>query len=394
MNKQQSSMKNRIKLGVLALILIYAPLSLVNAEGDVETAQQTYNILTIEPVSKSGEAPIGGTVIPYKEVTLTAQAPGRVEYIAGEEGDAFQIGQLLVTLDRNKLMAQRSAAIAQLQDAQVAANNARVQLMREIESPRSNSFSKAPGGMGMPAMFDQMFSKSMSDMMGYDYSANRTADFYQQQAMVQQAYNAISQAQAQIVQIDATLRDTQSLAPFNGQIYKKYIEIGDTVQPGQPLVTFSDNSYLQIKAEIPVKLASSLKAGQTLNASIESYKQPLQVTVARVFPGADEVNHTVTVKFNLPVAVKMPTGTYAEVNVPMQAGQMPSLPLIPASAVVVRSGLSMVFIVNENNETDLRVVRVGRKVGDKVKLLAGIKAGQRIIVNPSAGLVSGLKLKL
>ncbi|MEZ5536929.1 MAG: efflux RND transporter periplasmic adaptor subunit [Thiolinea sp.] len=383
--------KHRLHKRLTGLIL-----SLLLATGSVLQAQSapaSFDIMLLEPGQGNEESPVGGSVIPYRQVTLSAQAPGRVEYIAGEEGDMLRLGQVLVALDKNQLLARRTAALSQLRDAEVAAQNANIQLMREMESPRSNSFSKAPGGMGMPAMFDQVFSRSMADMFGYDSGANKAADFYQQQTMVQQSYNAVAQAQAQIAQIDAALRDTQSLAPFTGQIFKKHIEVGDTVQPGQPLITYSDIAFFQIQADLPIKLAATLTTGDKVQARIDTLEQPVTVRVLRIFPGADNARHTVTVKFDLPKAIKVPTGTYAEVYIP-GTGQQATMLRIPASAVVMRSGLTMVFIVNEQNETDLRVVRVGERDGDHVTLLTGLQPGQRIITNPTPGLVAGVKLDL
>ena len=63
-------------------------------------------------VQQSRGAPtvsLGGTVVPYKEVTLAAQLPGRVKYLAGIEGDSFKEGTLLVALDDNELLAKRKA---------------------------------------------------------------------------------------------------------------------------------------------------------------------------------------------------------------------------------------------------------------------------------------------
>jgi multidrug efflux pump subunit AcrA (membrane-fusion protein) len=383
MNRKQTLLTMMTGWSLFALLSVSSPVF-------SDTGQQRFEIMTITAGQTNGISPVGGTVIPYRQVTLTAQTPGRVEYIAGEEGDMLRMGQVLVTLDKNQLLAQRAAAVAQLQNAQVAARNANIQLLREMESPRSNAFSKAPGGMGMPAMFDQVFSKSMSGMLGYDDGANRAADYYQQQTLVQQAYHGISQARAHIAQIDAALRDTQSLAPFTGQIFKKHIEVGDTVQPGQPLLTFSDIAYFQIQADLPVKLAGRLQPGDMVKARIDTLDQPVDARVLRIFPGADNSSHTVTVKFDLPATIRAPTGTYAEVYIP-QPEQQAAMPRIPLSAVVTRSGLTMVFILDDNDETDLRVVRLGEKTADSVSLLAGLQAGQRIITNPTPGLVAGIK---
>ena len=62
--------------------------------------------------------------------------------------------------------------------------------------------------------------------------------------MTARAANALRRFQELIEEIDAKLRDAKSLAPFDGVITKKFIEVGDTVQPGQPLIDFSESAAL------------------------------------------------------------------------------------------------------------------------------------------------------
>jgi RND family efflux transporter MFP subunit len=379
----------KILTGILSLSLI-----ILSNPGFSEEPLRGLQIISVKENTIGNMTPVGGTVIPYQEVTLTAQTPGRVEFIGGEEGDVLQKGKLLVQLDQNKLLAQRQAAYAKLRESQVVLNNANMQFTRELASPRSNSYQSAPGGMGAPAMFDQMFSKPMSDMMGMqDTDVNRAADIENQRAMIEQAYSGISQTQAQIQQIEESLRDTKSVAPFAGKIFKKHIEVGDTVQPGTPLITFANVDFLQIQADLSVKLANQLKQGDIITASIDTIHEPFEVRVSRVFPGADNQRHTVTVKFDLPKDIKVATGTYAEVHIPGSDLQSISSPTIPYSAVMQRSGLQMVFIVDQDNVTDLRIVRLGERLGQSVKVLTGITVGQRIIANPNANLRAGLKLE-
>ncbi|HSQ08165.1 MAG TPA: efflux RND transporter periplasmic adaptor subunit, partial [Chromatiaceae bacterium] len=81
-------------------------------------------------VKQAAEAPtvsVGGTVIPYKEVTLAAQLPGRVSYLAGIEGDSFKSGTLIVALDDTELLANRRALLAQMASADAQLRNASVQ---------------------------------------------------------------------------------------------------------------------------------------------------------------------------------------------------------------------------------------------------------------------------
>ena len=116
-----------------------------------------------------------GTVSADKTLQLTAQMPGRITMIAGQEGDAFERGSVLVELDDSGLLARREAAIANRAAAVADMRNARVQLNREIYSPRSNSAGAAPGGMGMPAMMDQVFTNPMQNMMGMRSRGRRPA---------------------------------------------------------------------------------------------------------------------------------------------------------------------------------------------------------------------------
>ena len=86
---------------------------------------------------------VGGTVVPYKEVTLTAQFPGQIESVAGREGDPARAGQVMVAINDDVLQASKRAAEAQLSAAEVALSNAQVQYSRELWSPRTGQ----PTGM-------------------------------------------------------------------------------------------------------------------------------------------------------------------------------------------------------------------------------------------------------
>lgn len=189
--------------------------------GDCFSVQQSRGVPTVA---------VGGTVIPYKEVTLSAQLPGRVTRLAGIEGDTFKKGTLLVLLDTAELVAKRREAEAQLYSADAQLRNAGVQYNRELWSPKSDA---SPGGMGVPNLFDQMFTRPMESMGGQrEYGAERYSDVYSSEVQIQEAQSAMARMQATIQQIDAKLRDARSIAPFDGVIMKKFVEIGDTVQPG------------------------------------------------------------------------------------------------------------------------------------------------------------------
>ena len=253
-------------------------------------------------VKQSSETPtvvISGNVVPFKEVTLAAQLPGRVKFIAGIEGESFEAETTLVALDEDELLAKRNAAYAQLAAADAEMRNAGVQYYRELWSPQSSS---GPGGMGIPNLFDQMFTRPAEDFMGQrDRGAERSADLYGASTRMEQARSAIMRTQSEIRAIDAKLRDAKSLAPFDGVIVEKYVEEGDTVQPGQPMLKFADVTWLQIDIDVPARLAQGLQPMSVLQdaATFDDHPEPVAVRIAQVFPMADVQRHTVKVKLHI-----------------------------------------------------------------------------------------------
>jgi multidrug efflux pump subunit AcrA (membrane-fusion protein) len=98
----------------------------------------------------------------------------------------------------------------------------------------------------------------------------------------------------------------------------------------------------------------------------------------------------VRVKFDMPRDVAVAPGTYAEVLVPEAGTASRGVLAIPPSAVVSRGGLTMVFSVTDDNRADLRFVRLGEPIGpDLVRVLAGLKEGDRVVRQPPPGLTSG-----
>ena len=194
-----------------------------------------------EPIAMT--VSFAGTVSADKTLQLTAQMPGRIAQIAGQEGDAFAPGAVLVELDDSALRARLAAAVASRDAAAADIRNARVQLDRELYSPRSNSAGTAPGGMGMPAMMDHVFTNPMQNMMGMrSRGTERTSDLIGAETQLAQATTRLKTAEANIREIQSSLRDAKGVAPFAGVIQEVHVEVGDTVQPGQPLLDFSESS--------------------------------------------------------------------------------------------------------------------------------------------------------
>jgi multidrug efflux pump subunit AcrA (membrane-fusion protein) len=329
---------------------------------------------------------VGGTVIPYKEVTLSAQLPGRVKFLAGIEGDSFKKGDLLVALDDQELLANRRALMAQMASADAQLRNAGIQYNREIYSPRSRT---PPGGMAIPNLFDTMFTRPMEDIIGErSRGAELSADLYSSGTQVEQARSALMRLQAELQALDSKLRDARSIAPFDGVIVRKFIEVGDTMQPGQPLLNYADVEYLQVEVDVPARLRPGLREGMMIHAELDVNRRRVPVRVAQIFPMADPQRHTVKVKFDLPQGVSEP-GMYSKVLVPDFNAPARTNPVIPESAIRYNGSLPGVYVLDEQGNAQLRLVRVGEPVpGGLVTVLSGLRPGERILADPPAGVAA------
>ncbi len=342
------------------------------------------------PVQLSRDIPtvsLGGTVLPFKEVTLSAQLPGRINFIAGIEGDTFDEKVLLVSIDESELQAKSNAAYATLANAESSMRNAGVQYTREYYSPKSAT---AMGGMGMPNLFDEIFTQPMEGFIGNrDRDAERGADLYASQTRIEQARMQIVQAQAELQALSAKMRDAKSVAPFSGVIMKKHVEVGDTVQPGQPLINFANLEYLQISVDVPSRLTPGLTDGMMLLAELDVSKQRVPVRVAQIYPMADAQRHTVKVKFDLPQGVSAP-GMYAKVLIPDFNAPSTELPVIPTTAIRYKGSLPGVYVKGKDGKPELRLIRVGEALGQGfTSVLSGVKPGEQVLVNPRSNVTSG-----
>ncbi len=391
-----------------------APASYYNPQ---QQQSQQSQIVMVSNIKTGAHVVLGGTVVADKEIVLTAQISGRVDYVAGNEGDWFNTGQVLVALNHDNILAQRDQAIANLYRTEASLGNAKVNYTKEYWAPqayrdfnnqqRQLNTNSAMSGMGyFPSMFEKFFGMGpMGGMMpGMNNSSsnflypntnlnpwvNRDLDLYNKENHVSMARSQIMAMRSRVNEIDTHLRDARSISPFEGVIVEKLVEIGDTVQRGQALIKYSDTRSLQLQVEVPARLVSALNTGTIVPAKLDVGNTYIEVRVAQIYPTADSQRHTVTVKFDLPDNVPGGPGMYAEVMVQDINTPINSMPVIPSSAIVRRGSLPAVFVLNAQNKAELRLVRLGDQVDNQhIAVLAGVQPGENIFAYPHPGMRSG-----
>lgn len=322
------------------------------------------NTITVKQESIALPIKVGGSVIASQQATLTAQAQGRIKQIFGQEGDVFKKGDVLIQLDNSELMSNREAAIYNVR-------NAAAQYNRELHSPSSNI---APGGMGLPSVMDNLVTNPMQSFMGTrDTGVEDRANLIAKQAQIQSAKSSLQQ-------IDARIRDSLTVAPFDGMIISSMVDNGDIIQPGQTLLTFSNINQLEIQVDVPARLRKSLKTGNQLEVELDDVDKAFLATVARVFPTIDQQTMTVRAKLQVPQNISTAVGIYASVSIPDTRGGGKKLIAIPKTAINYRGSIAMVTLIDgELNKS--RLIRVGETLkNDRVEVLSGLKQGDKVLI--------------
>jgi len=205
---------------------------------------------------------------------------------------------------------------------------------------------------------------------------------------------AFNSAKARLDQAKARLAETQEQrgytvirAPYSGVVTKRFVELGESVNAGQPLMSGMSLEQLRATVNIPQSFVKPVR--EHAKATVElSDGRRLEAASMRIFPYADESSHAVNVRVNLPDGDH---GIYPGmfVKVGFVTGEVETI-TVPVEAVVHRSELTALYVVNPDGHISFRQVRLGRVSGDQVEVLAGLESGEKVARDPIA---AGIALK-
>ena len=217
----------------------------------------------------------------------------------------------------------------------------------------------------------------------------RIAPLAQQRVMSQteldSAQAKFSVADAAVTQAQTTLGYTKILAPFDGVITRTYSDVGDLAAPGKALLEMEDAKNLRLEADAPEAAMGNLKLGDKLRVRIASMTNELEAVVGEISPAADSNSRTFLVKLDLSQAAGLRAGQFGRAIMPV--GETSAL-RVPASAVVQRGQMEMVFIISDG-KAQLRLVKTGKRIGDEVELVSGVDAGESVVIEGAASLKDG-----
>jgi RND family efflux transporter MFP subunit len=291
-----------------------------------------------------------------RQSTVSAQISGRVVELRFDVGDYVKKGDVIVRIDERSAARALEASEAQVLEAQAALANARAQ---------------------------------------YERSKQLLSQKFISQAALDQAEAAYKAAQARVSALvagagaAATERSFATvIAPYSGVVSARHVELGEMATPGRPLMTGFDPSTLRVVATVPQAQVAAIQAGGKARIEIPSLGRWVDVKSMTIVPQADPRTHTLRIRLDLPAEVRgVVPGVYARAH--FVVGKAPRL-LVPRTAVLRRSEVTGVYVVDSEGRARLRQVRLG-SAGDEasIEVLAGLKPGERVALEPvKAGMAS------
>lgn len=325
-------------LGIFALFVAHSAAAvgeLAVAKAEFREVAQTYSV--------------EGVVEAVRQSTVSAQISGRVKEVNFDVGDTVAKGQIILRIDERETAQALAGSQAQVMQSLAALTQAKAHYERSLQ------------------LFEQKYiSQSALDKAKADF------DMAQAQAAASEAgesQSALARGYAAVV------------APFGGVVASRLVEMGEMVTVGKPLMVGFDPTQMRVIVNVPQYKIQEIGSRPKVKVELSSLKRWVAASSVTVQPAADARTHSTQVRVTLPPNEK---GVYPGmfVRAHFVVGKASKL-LIPASAVIRRSEVVAVYVVDDVGVPRLRQVRVGDPSGaNEIEVLVGLKQGEMVALDP------------
>lgn len=305
---------------------------------------EAHNVVTVEKREVLDVIDWPATVRSRTVANIAPKVMARVLEVRVTAGSAVRQGDLLAVLDDRDIKARTQQAQGALAAVEAQAAQAEAELRRG------------------QALFRKQAS-TQQELDGIEARAKST------RAQVAQARDALKEAQV-------ALGEASMRAPFDGVVAERFVDPGDMAVPGKPVVVVYAPGSLRLETHVSERCVGMLSVGMDVPAHIDA---PVIESVARIeeiAPGADSQSRTFLVKASLPALPGLRPGTFGSLRAP--CGTHSTL-LIPPAAVTHSGQLESVRLILDGT-VRTRNVRTGKTYNDRVEVLSGLQAGERVLI--------------
>ena len=340
-----------------------------------------------------------GTLAAVDQVTISSETEGRVSRILADLGDRVRAGQPLVQVDQEKQQynfEQQKAALARALAQYGAADP---EHLPDIE--KTPDVQKASADLRQAKQAydrtNELFKRSLvPQQMLDDAAATLQAKQAGYDLSLQGAKNlraSIQASEASMKLADRQLRDTEIRAPFDGYVEKRLVNLGELVKTQMPVMSVVRIDPLKVVAEIPEKMAPWIHDGQPVELHVDAFPdKTFTGKVSRISPAVNASTRAFPFEALAPNpdGVLKP-GTFARVHI--ESGKVDDVLSLPAAVLQYRYGVNRVFVVDGDKLT-AHELKIGERMGDRVEILTGVNAGDRVAATDIDKLTDGMKVSV
>jgi RND family efflux transporter MFP subunit len=368
-------------LVVVLIILYFSGVLKPPVNVQVVSVQRTYPSQAFTLLNASGY------VVAQRKAAVASKATGRLVWLGVEEGSRVRKGDVLARLENNDVIAQQAQADANLRNSRTV----REQMLAELHDA-------------------ELSFRRLRSLLAEGIVAR--ADFDTAEARYRKAKAAVAGAEAGIGASTAALdaarvavEYTLIRAPFDAVVLTKDADVGDIVTPlgaaanaKAAVVTIADMGSLQVEVDVSESNLGQVKQGAPCEIQLDAIPDTrFRGIVHMIVPTADRSKATVLVKVRFldtdsHILPEM-SAKVALLSRPVGSGDRRPRTTVNPSAVVVRGGRKVVFLVKKDRVEEAPVI-LGPESGDLVEVVSGVKAGDRVVAKPGEDLRDGSRIKV
>lgn len=390
--------------GLVAAALVVAALAAgcskvqkAQARGRDDTARPVKSE-TVREEALHRAVEVVGTLAAVDEVTISSEAEGRVSRLLCDLGDRVRAGQTLIELDREKLQYtfdQQKAALAR-----ALAKFGAADLTRLPPFEQTPDVQKAQAELGQAKQaYTRAEELNRRQLVPRQTLDDAEAMLRSKQASydssLQNAKNLradIDAAEAAMKLAERQLRDTAIRAPFDGYVQKRLVNLGEYVKVQTPVMGVVRVDPLKVTAEVPEKMTPWIQVGQAVDLHVDAYpEKTITGQVSRISPAVNTATRAFSFEALVPNAeALLKPGTFARVRI--VSSKIDQVLTVHYPALQYRYGVNRAFVI-EGDHLVARELKVGERLGDRIEIVSGLKAGDRVATSDIEKLADGQKVK-
>jgi HlyD family secretion protein len=361
----------------------------------LQVAARDVRIARVAPGIFRDDIVVRATAQPLNSVMLDSVETGRVEEVVAHDGQRVARGDLLFRLSnpqrnlellaRQTEYAQQISNLATLRVAQEAGRTDHQRRLSDLEFQLDQARKQQARNAGLAArgFLSAQALEESSDKLAQQRRAlaeeQRSSATEEQvrRRVLRQMESVIEGLQSGLKLVNATVDALAVRAPAAGTLTDFHLQVGETVQPNQRIGRIDDPQRFKLAADVDEFYLSRVAVGRAGQVTQDGRAYPLRVV--RVYPQVKDGRFTAEMAFTRgqPAVISPGQGLDARLTLGEPA---PAL-LLPAGAFANDGGGAWVFVVAPDGRASRRAVRLGRRNATQVEVLAGLAAGDAVIVS-------------